>query len=98
LNDTPIACSLSGPDLAARKAATATIARAALRRRELIADGRRLHFTGGEDVEDQLRDIVAAESACCPFLTLRLHRDGDALRLEVTGPAEAQPIIEELFA
>ena len=37
--------------------------------------------------------FVAAESDCCPFLTMKLR-----LVLDVTGPAEAAPIVQELFA
>ena len=43
------------------------------------------------------RDYVA-EAECCPFLSLDLRRDGDALELTITGPDEAAPIIAGLFA
>jgi MerR family transcriptional regulator, copper efflux regulator len=96
--EAPIACSLSGADLAARKAQAGSIARAALVERHPIEAGQRLRFAAGEGIEARLRDIVAAEAECCPFLSMQLDRDGDALRLDVTGPAEALPIIAELFA
>jgi hypothetical protein len=54
-------------------------------------------FDGGEETERELRDMIAAEASCCPFLRFELHHDADALRLDVTGPADAQPIIAELF-
>jgi hypothetical protein len=41
---------------------------------------------------------VAAEAACCAFLTMTLTRAGDQLVLDVAGPPEARPIIAELFA
>ncbi|HEV3000022.1 MAG TPA: hypothetical protein VGW75_04710 [Solirubrobacteraceae bacterium] len=96
--DTPIACSLNASEFAARREETAAIARAALRGREPIDGGERLRFAGGEDLAGQIREIVDAEAECCPFLTLDLRRDGEALELDVTGPPEAQPIIAELFA
>jgi hypothetical protein len=49
-------------------------------------------------VRERLGGLVAAESACCPFLTLHFHAAGGRLVLEVTGPEAAAPIIEELFA
>jgi hypothetical protein len=41
---------------------------------------------------------IACSLSSCSFLHFDLDRDGDTLRLEVTGPDQAQPIIAELFA
>ena len=41
---------------------------------------------------------MAAEAACCPFLTLELRAAPGGLVLDVTGPDAAGPVIEELFA
>jgi hypothetical protein len=49
-------------------------------------------------VAERLAGVVAAESRCCAFLTLELERVGADLVLDVTGPAEVAPIIDELFA
>ena len=35
---------------------------------------------------------------CCAFLDLDLRRDDDRLVLDVTGPADARPLITGLFA
>lgn len=95
--DQPIACSLSATDLAARKRDIAAIGRDALRSRTPVDGGARLTFAATDTVERQLRAVIAAEAECCSFLDFDLRRDDDALQLVVTGPAEAQPIIEELF-
>jgi hypothetical protein len=95
--DVPIACSLSGADYAARKNDIAAVARGALRSREPLDHGARLIFDGRESTERELRELIAAEAACCRFLSFDLVREDDALTLVVTGPAEAQPIIAELF-
>ena len=92
------ACSLPPAGLRERRAVIDEIARAALRSRERIPGGARLTFTGTADAERALRDLVAAEAECCPFLRLDLERAGDELRLDVTGPEEAQPMLAELFA
>jgi hypothetical protein len=91
-----IACTLAPGDYAARTAEIEALARAALRTREPIAHGLRLTFDA--TAEDDLRALVAAEAACCPFLTLDLARDGKQLRLDVTGPDDAAPVIDALFA
>jgi hypothetical protein len=94
----PIACTLTAADYARRAQDTAELARRALRSRQPIADGTRLTFEPSADTERELRDIVAAEAQCCAFLRMDLRAAEDALILDITGPAEAEPIITELFA
>jgi MerR family copper efflux transcriptional regulator len=89
---------MSAAGYAARQEDIARIARRALRSREPLTGGTRLIFAARDDTERDLRALVAAEAKCCPFLRFELDRDGDNLRLEVTGPEDAQPIITELFA
>lgn len=96
-HEQPIACSLSAADYRARTADLAALADRALGGREPIDGGERLTFTGGDDIERQLSDAVAAEASCCAFLSMDLRRDGDALILDVTGPDAARPIIADLF-
>jgi hypothetical protein len=76
----------------------AAFASGALRSRQPIDGGQRLTFTGGAEVERELRAAVAAEAACCAFLDMTLVRTSEGLVLEVTGPAQARPLIAELFA
>jgi hypothetical protein len=96
--DQPIVCTLSGAEYAERTQDTSELARRALRSREPIPDGARLTFEASIDTERQLRGIVAAEARCCAFLRMDLRPAEDALILDITGPAEAEPIIAELFA
>jgi hypothetical protein len=96
--DQPIACTLSGWEYAERTQETSELARRALRSRQPIAAGARLTFEASVATERALREIVAAEARCCAFLRMDLHPAEDALILEITGPAEAEPIIAELFA
>ena len=51
-------------------------------------------------IRGRLEALVAAESECCPFLifNLNLAAADPRLVLEVTGPEQAAPIIDELFA
>jgi len=96
--DEPIACTLNAADYTERTQGTAELARRALRSRQPILDGTRLTFEASADTERQLREIVAAEARCCAFLRMDLQLGADALTLDITGPAEAAPIIAELFA
>ncbi len=96
--DQRIACGLSRGEYAARTGRTAELVRTALRSRELVNGGQRMTFAGGDQTERELRALIAAEGLCCPFLRFDLGRDGDDLRVDVTGPDEAQPLIAELFA
>ena len=95
---TPIACSLTGAEYRKRVADTGQVARDALRERRPIDGGTRLSFEETADVRERLEAFVAAESECCPFLTMHLHAADGRLVLEVTGPELAAPIVEELFA
>jgi hypothetical protein len=87
-----IACTLTSAELRARRAHLATLAERSLRSR----DGHRLVFE--PTAEAALRELVALEAECCPFLTLDLQRAEGELVLTITGPDEAAPIIAELFA
>jgi len=94
----PIACSLSATDLAQRARELADLREDALVHRTRIPGGARLVFADTPGTAARIRAAVAAEEECCPFLTLRLAHDADRLVLDVTGPDEAMPIIEGMFA
>jgi hypothetical protein len=94
----PVACTLNGNDLGDRTAELSDLAARALTDRAPIHGGRRLTFVDRPAVERELRAAVVAEASCCPFLSMRLERSDGTLVLDITGPAQAQPIIAELFA
>jgi hypothetical protein len=90
-----IACTLTSAELRARRAQVAAIAERSLRSRRRIPRGARLVFESS--AEPALRELVALEAECCPFLALDLRRVGDALELTITGPEEASTVIEALI-
>ena len=94
----PIACTLAPGRYQDRTGALSALAARALRSREQTPDGERLIFTGADDTERELRAVIAAESSCCSFLRMDLTRAGERLVLDIAGPADARPIIAELFA
>ena len=95
---TEIACSLDASEYRSRLADMAAVSQHALRAREAVPAGHRLMFASTEDVRARLRRIIDAEAACCAFLRFELREEAGELRLDVTGPGDALPIIESLFA
>jgi MerR family copper efflux transcriptional regulator len=93
-----LACALPA-DKAERKARNtrSTLGAAALSREE-VEGGLRLRFPGDSSTEASIREVIAAESRCCPFLDMTVEPRPDGIELTVTAPLEARPMIEQLFA
>jgi hypothetical protein len=96
--DEPIACTLDRGAYRARLRGLAAFAQRALQSRERSGERERLTFDGSRETERELREIVAAEAQCCPFLRMDISRVDDRLVLEIAAPSEARPIVEALFA
>jgi hypothetical protein len=95
--DIPIACALNKAQFEERKALVDFLAQRATERKA-IPSGFALRFGRESGVVSQLASFVELEQACCPFLTFRIEvRAGDSVWLELTGPAAAQEIIQELL-
>lgn len=90
-----IACTLTSAELRERRAHIQAIAERSLRSRRRVPHGEQLIFEPA--AEAALRELVALEAECCPFLALDLRRAGDALELTVTGPDEAAAVIGFAF-
>jgi hypothetical protein len=91
MTETPIACTLSGPDLAARLSQMAALGDEALEAVEL-------RFRPGPQIRERLDAIARAEAECCPFLTLDVREEPDGLVLRIAGPRETAPVVAELVA
>jgi hypothetical protein len=92
-----LACTLDEVELEDRTTKLSELAARALTGRTPI-DGQRLFFADSPALERELRAAIDAEATCCSFLAMRLARTDGALVLDVTGPAQAAPIIDGLFA
>jgi hypothetical protein len=84
----PVACTLSEPDLAKRRAGLFTdLAR---RRQEArwLREGIRLRSSSGQGTLALLGEFIPLESQCCPFLRFQLtvEPEGGPIWLELTGP------------
>jgi hypothetical protein len=93
MTDLPIACTLPAAAVPDRLALIESLAPLD---REPIPGGSRLRFR--PDAEPRVRELVALEAECCPFLTFAVTRDDDAVVVDVTGAPDAQPVIAQFFA
>jgi hypothetical protein len=98
MNDTPIVCTLNPAQLRDRVAVIDSLASDALLGQDEIAGGVRSRLRDTPDVEARVRELVAAESSCCGFLSFGLSRRDGELWLEITGAPEARPVIDQFFA
>ena len=97
MTETPIACTLSPGGFTARMALIDTLATDGLLDRTRTDTGLRVRLRATPDIEQRTRDLVAAESRCCAFLDFQIGRDDEALVLDISGPADAQPVIDMFF-
>jgi hypothetical protein len=94
--ETPIACSLRGDDLRRRQRRLGDALQRAVAL-ERSPSGVTAAFASDPELEAELRALARAESECCPFLRIAVRRAGEMLVFEVVGPAEARPVIDEMF-
>jgi hypothetical protein len=98
MTDIPIACTLDPRRLRDRLAFIDSLAADALIGQDEIPGGVRSRFRDKPDVEARVRELVAAESSCCGFLSFEVSRRDGELWLEMTGTPEARPVIDRFFA
>ncbi|CDR17988.1 MerR family transcriptional regulator [Streptomyces iranensis] len=89
----PVACSLTGGQMAERAASWRTAVEGA--ERTPVPGGLRLTLPADRTVT--VAGLAAAEQRCCPFFDFRLRLDGRVLHLEVRAPADAADLLAELF-
>lgn len=92
----PIACTLSSAALSERAEEMRLVGESGLA--SAVRDGASavLRFSGGPELHERLKAIVAAEAECCPFLDLDLSDGKEALELSVRGPSEAEEIVRAM--
>jgi hypothetical protein len=95
----PLACSLSGPELAERRGELEEIFEGCLRMDELD-DGYEFLFPGSGEWAAGLTEFVVSERGCCPFIVFELVFEPEAgpIRLRVRGPEGVKGIVAETFA
>jgi hypothetical protein len=94
----PIACSLDADSYATRLDALREVGEIAFLRAQHVADGvgADLYFRGGKEIHRRLREIVQAEAKCCAFLDMKLDVEDGMLRLSISAPEDAAPVVHDL--
>jgi hypothetical protein len=97
MTEMPIACTLSPDQMRDRVGFIGALVADALIGQEDIESGVRSRFRDTPDVERRVRELVAAETNCCAFLSFDVRREHGELWLEITGAPEARPAIDQFF-
>jgi hypothetical protein len=98
MSEIPIACTLSPNQMRDRMAFIDKLVSDALLDQHEIEGGVRSRFRDGPEVERRIRELVAAETSCCAFLSFAVGREDGEVWLDITGAPEAKPAIEQFFA
>jgi hypothetical protein len=92
----PIACSLSAGELLERVTQMAAIGRDALIDTRIEGTRARLRFAAEPDVRERIDAVVAAESHCCAFLTMRVTDEPGAVVLTIDAPGGTELVLSEM--
>jgi len=95
--DLPIACTLTASELTTRLREMADLGHAALVDARTTDDRAQLRFAAGAGVRERVAAIVAAESECCAFLTMRVSDEPDAIVVTIDAPEGAAPVLAQLI-
>jgi hypothetical protein len=96
VSDLPVACSLTEPELAARRAGVLGEVRRAREGAHWLPDGVALRFAPEPDRLTLLATFIELERRCCAFLRFRLivEPGGGPIWLELTGPPGTREFLE----
>lgn len=94
--DDPIACRLDPAAMPARVSEWHRVLAQATGR-TAVPDGVAVHFPMDRDLVADLVEVARAEQQCCSFFGFSLEIAGDGVRLVVTAPPEAAPMVATLF-
>lgn len=91
-----IACSLDATGQKARFSEWEQLLGTAVAR-AVVPGGAKFVFVAEERVEERVRELAAAEQACCGFFDFQVARNGDRVEMTVVAPPEGQAALRLLF-
>jgi hypothetical protein len=96
----PVACSLTEPELAERRAGVLADVGRSARDTRWLPDGVRLRFAPAPETLAMLATFVDLERRCCAFLRFQLtvEPDGGPVWLELTGPPGTRDFLQAELA
>jgi hypothetical protein len=88
VSELPVACSLTEPELQARRAGVLTEVRLSQQEARWLPDGIALRFAADAERLAMLATFIELERRCCAFLRFKLTVEpgGGPVWLELTGP------------
>jgi hypothetical protein len=89
-------CSLGAEDVRLRLAEWMALRERATRVRD-IDGGVSIVLDGAEPIAG-VADLMARESACCPFYTFQLRVDGPTRQLDITAGTGGEPAVRALLS
>jgi len=94
--DLPVACSLTEPELAQRRAGVLADVRRSAQEARWLADGVGLRFTATPESLAMLATFVDLERRCCAFLRFQLTVEpgGGPVWLTLTGPPGTREFLQ----
>jgi hypothetical protein len=97
--DLPIICTLTEEELKERRRTILDAVGQSALKVTSLPDGYVYSFEASSEILHQLTRLIDLERQCCPFLTFKVivQGNGQPIRLEVTGPPAAKPIIAEFL-
>ena len=93
-----VACSLGTDELRARRALIVATLLPHVLGTTALDSGLLVLFADGDAVRVQVEAFASLERQCCGFLSFRVTRADDGLRLAIEGPAEARATLESFAA
>ena len=96
--DLPIVCTLTQEELQVRRSKILATIRHRATGIDRLPDGYTYRFKADSETLGGLAELVDLERQCCQFLTFKIIVEPQReLRLEITGPRDAPPVIADYF-
>jgi hypothetical protein len=94
--DLPVACTLTEPELAARRAGVLADVRRLAQETRWLSDGAQLRFTVETETLSVLSTFIDLERRCCAFLRFELTVEpgGGPVWLTLTGPPGTREFLQ----
>jgi hypothetical protein len=99
LDNLPIACSLESAELREREATLLARFRSGVVETEELADGYAFRLSGDADSVRLVAELIAAERACCRFVTFEVRAlpNMGPVTVRVTGPDGTKEFLRNLL-
>jgi hypothetical protein len=94
----PIACTLTVDQAADRGEEWRTFLGTRVERVVRQPGVARLLLAAGDETLVMAADLAEREKGCCAFFTFAIELDGGDRWLRVEAPADAEPVLDQLFA